>query len=258
MRVALEIKHGIDDVLERAARPAPPPWSRGRPGSRDPGRFGQPGELRRAFAHLRHRSRRRAELVGPQVWIESITATCGFSACSVARIFSRLISPAVAGLRSAPAARAQRHLLAGLLAADVERRPAADSASACSSSVLFADPGSPPISTTPPPTSRRRARGRTADAGGIRSASRVSISDSSVRRRRRGDWKRRWLPPQPFPRRFRPACSRRCRSGALPCHFGRWRRIRCRCRSFCVHCFFRRYFRALRHRHGGASAQNSS
>jgi hypothetical protein len=67
VRVALEIEHRVDDVFEHA-----------RPGQgallghvadqdhRDAGLFGQAGELRSAFADLRDRSRRRAELLRPQ------------------------------------------------------------------------------------------------------------------------------------------------------------------------------------------------
>ena len=67
MGVALEIKHGIDHVFEHA-----------RPGQRaflghvtdqdhrDAGLFGQSRQLRRTFAHLRHRSRRARQLIRPQ------------------------------------------------------------------------------------------------------------------------------------------------------------------------------------------------
>ena len=67
MRIALEIEHGVDHVFQHA-----------RPGQRallghvpdqDHRRAAllrQPGEPRRAFAHLRHRPRRRSERVRPQ------------------------------------------------------------------------------------------------------------------------------------------------------------------------------------------------
>lgn len=67
MRIALEIKNGIDDMLKNA-----------RPGQGtilgdvsdkyygDPGVLGQPRELRRALAHLGHRTGCRIELLGPQ------------------------------------------------------------------------------------------------------------------------------------------------------------------------------------------------
>jgi hypothetical protein len=67
VRVALEIEHGIHDVFEHAR-----PGQRALLGHvadqnhRDAGLFGQPGQLRRAFAHLRHRARRRTELLRPQ------------------------------------------------------------------------------------------------------------------------------------------------------------------------------------------------
>jgi hypothetical protein len=67
VRVALEIEHGIHDVFEHAR-----PGQRALLGhvadqdDRDAGLFGQAGELRCAFAHLRDRPGRRTELLRPQ------------------------------------------------------------------------------------------------------------------------------------------------------------------------------------------------
>jgi hypothetical protein len=85
MGVALEIEHGIDDVFEHAR-----PGQRALLGhvadqdDRDAGLLGQPRQLRRAFAHLRHRPGATDSCSDHRVWIESITATCGLLACSVA------------------------------------------------------------------------------------------------------------------------------------------------------------------------------
>ena len=62
VRVALEVKHGIDDVLEyprsgnRTLLGHMPDQDHG-----NPALFGEPRELRRAFAHLRDAARRRLQ-----------------------------------------------------------------------------------------------------------------------------------------------------------------------------------------------------
>ncbi len=62
--------------------------------------LGKARQLRRAFAHLRNRSRRRSSCAEYSVWIESITTTRGRSRSIAARMRSRSIS-----LASAAAAR---------------------------------------------------------------------------------------------------------------------------------------------------------
>ncbi len=123
MRVALEIKHGIHDVFEHA-----------RSGQRavlgdvadhddgDARLLGQPRELRRAFAHLRHRSRRRCEFAaverldgiddGDGGLLFRHRGLDGFEAD-----FGQQVD--VAGLQSQPA-RAQRDLFGGLFARHVQ------------------------------------------------------------------------------------------------------------------------------------------
>ena len=90
------------------------------------------------------------------VWIESITATAGFSDFSCAWIFSRLIS---ASRLSAEASSARRFARNAICCADSSPLmystlwPSPMAHSACNSSVDLPMPGSPPISTTAPCTS---------------------------------------------------------------------------------------------------------
>ena len=129
MRVALEIEHGVDDVLQHA-----------RPGERavlgdvadedDAGArsLGEARQLRRALAHLRHRAGRRLQRVRLQRSGSSRSPPRRAARlASVARIFSSLISASTRrpSRRQLQPSRAQRHLRAGFLARHVEHRSAA-------------------------------------------------------------------------------------------------------------------------------------
>jgi hypothetical protein len=88
--------------------------------------------------------------------MESITATAGCVASTVARIFSSWISASTLHLAAvnAQAARAQRHLRAAFFARDVQRGQARalQRVHGLQQQVDLPMPGSPPISTTPPST----------------------------------------------------------------------------------------------------------
>ncbi len=158
MRVALEIEHRVDDVLEHA-----------RAGDRallghvadedhdDVALLGEPRQLRRAFAHLRDAARRGCQRLGVH---------------GLDRVDDDDFGPQRAGSRDdrlelhlgqqldrrvdeAEPLRAQRDLLDRFLAGDVQSalRVAPIAAIACSSSVDLPIPGSPPSRTTPPGTS---------------------------------------------------------------------------------------------------------
>ncbi len=186
VRVALEVEHRVDDVLEharageravlgdvadqddrRAARLGQ--RASAAPRTRAPARPSRaPSVQRLAVDGLDRVDHRRPPAARPR-------ASPGSS-----RAGSR---PARAPRRRAEAepARAQRHLRAALLAGDVEHLASArDSASsACSSSVDLPMPGSPPISTTPPATMPPPStRSNSSMPVGWRSASVASISAS--------------------------------------------------------------------------------
>jgi hypothetical protein len=157
VRVALEIQHRVDDVLQHA-RPGQRAFLGDVADQHDAGAagLGRAREVRGAFAHLRHRAGGGVSWSEYTVWIESITPP------PVARSGERGEDALQLDLRQhahlravqAEAARAQRDLRAAFLAGDVQHLAiCADSASsACSSSVDLPMPGSPPISTTPPST----------------------------------------------------------------------------------------------------------
>ncbi len=67
MRVTLKIKHGIDHMLEHA-RPGQRTFLGDMADKNDGGTagLGEPRQLRRTFAHLRHRTRRRGQCIGIQ------------------------------------------------------------------------------------------------------------------------------------------------------------------------------------------------
>ena len=237
VRVAFEIEHRVDDVLEHA-----------RPGKRavlgdvadqhDGGaaRLGDARELRRALAHLRDRAGRRGQLLASRPSGSSRSRRPPAARPrSSPMIFSSWIS---ASTRTCDAvepepARAQRDLRAAFLAGDVER--AASGATAHRAPAAAAStcrcPGRRRSARRRPRRCRRRARGRARrcrSAGGrprrLRSAtaSRPACADASdliamLRRPAR--------PPT------RPACSRRRSSGICRATAGWRRRIRCSCRS---------------------------
>ena len=126
MRVALEIQHGIDDMLEhaRAGQGAVlgdvPDHDDG-----DAGLLGQARELGGAFAHLRHRTRRRSELAAIER-LDGIDHRHGRFALGHCGLdgFEPDLGQQVdlVGRRQTQAAGAQGHLLGRFFARDVKHR----------------------------------------------------------------------------------------------------------------------------------------
>jgi hypothetical protein len=158
MRVTLEIQHGIDHVLQHAR--AGQAAFLGDVADQDhagAGLLGEARQLRRAFAHLRHRAGGRLQRVRPDGLDRVDHRDCGAQLDQGGKDFFQvdLGQQLHAADIELQAPRAQRHLLAGFLAGDIQHvLPAcARRASDCSSRVDLPIPGSPPISTTPPATS---------------------------------------------------------------------------------------------------------
>ena len=189
-----------------------------------PALLGQARQLRRAFAHLRHRTGRRLKRVRPQrldrvdhrdLRLFGLQRGQNLLEIDLGQQLQR------AGVEPQPAG-AQRDLLARFLAADVEHlaAPLDSRDSACSSSVLLPMPGSPPISTTPPatrppPSTRSNSSMPVADA--VRFA-RLDLRQVAAA-----------APPAPATRNGAPLAFRRRVStsvfqapqpGHCPCHFG--------------------------------------
>ena len=235
--LALEVEHGVDDVLERL-----------RPGQaavlgdvadqedRDAAALGQEQQLRRDLAHLADAARGRGEAARRTRSAPSRPpAPRGLrrSTCS------RMRSSEVSAIRKRPPPvdpeplAAQLDLALGLLAGDVEhgcRRERPSRCATCRSSVLLPIPGSPPISTIdpgtiPPPSTRSNSPMPEAIAFGLlarrsrrRAWARAPIARPQVGRRRLARGRR--LPGAP-----RRSCStRRSRGSARATSSSRTRR----------------------------------
>ena len=203
-----------------------------------PARLGEARELRRAFAHLRHRAGRRGQRLGVDGLDRIDHRDVGLLGLERRRGSSRAGSrPAPAPWRASRPSRRARSATccAALLAAHVEHLASlrASAPSACSSSVDLPMPGSPPISTTPPATRPPPStRSNSSMPVGWRAARRSPRSRPASRPTRLAQAAQR-LEARPWRRlghRLPPACSRRRSAGTGPATSGSCRRIRCRCR----------------------------
>ena len=238
VRVALEIQHRVDDVLEHA-----------RPGQRavlgdmadehhaGAADLGMARELRRAFAHLRHRARRRGQLLGVQRLDRIDDAEVRRLGLQREQDLLQLDLGQHAHLLAVQPepARAQRHLRAAFLAGDVQhahlprqavgrlqqQRALADAGVAADQHHAAADDaaaeravelvlaGGRARHVGDDDLAQRGHRLRAAQATGS------GAVDGGLRRA---------LPA---------ACSRRRNAGICPATSGCCRRIRCRCTSSC-------------------------
>ena len=138
------------------------------------------------------------------VWMESITATCGRSACKVSRIFSSCISASTRTCEPSSPRRRERKATWLALSSPVTYKVCmpcnCKASSACNSKVDLPMPGSPPMSTTPPSTtpppstrsSSPRPLGVRATSSALMSA---SVATSLAPARACGAWLKRFLPP---------------------------------------------------------------
>ncbi len=240
VRVALEVEHRVDDVLEHA-----------RPGER--AFLGDVADQDDAWCRClamrvscAAHSRTCATEPGAEVSARNRGSGSNRSppppAFCAAAIAAWIFSSWISGSRCTSlriqrqALGAQRDLLRRFLAADIERvllLPTDAPAPAAAASTCRC-PGSPPISTTPPCTRPPPStRSNSPMPVGGRGTSAASTSASICTLPLAASALKRFLPPGAQPRPpFPPACSMRRNAGIGPATSAPARRIRCRCRSF--------------------------
>ncbi len=229
MRVALEVQHRVDDVLEHA-RPgdARLPWSRGRPGSRSTSRC-----LASRVSCAAH-SRTCATLPGAEVQrlgVDGLDRVDDRRPRAPRRRWSRRSSRAgsrpaaiTARVGQTQALRAQRDLLDRLLAGDVEhlarRADGAPAPAAAASTCRCPDrrrAGSRAPGTSPPPSTRSNSSMPVGCAGSLRGRMAPARSTApAVPARRPGSASRA------APATVSTSVFQAPQWGHWPCHFGLW------------------------------------
>jgi hypothetical protein len=252
VRVALEVEHRVDHVLEHArARERALLGHVADHAPRDAGLLGEARELRRALAHLRDRARRRLQLLGVQRLDRVDDRDRGLAASMRGDTRSSWISASsgTSAAVDAEAPRAQRDLRGRLLAAHVEHRQRATGARAPAAAASTCRCRDRRRSAPPSPRpARRPARGRTPRAGGEarHSATRHDLVEplhAAGRRAARSGCRRRGARPRSADRLLQRVPGLAAR-GHCPAT-SRRRRTRCRRTA----CFALAISRSTHHRH---------